>query len=256
MKVIRFSPVQHKTFLSLCLLLLAILAFSPLLSVAIDRSPLAYMDRHAENYIEKTMARSAFVFAVVRGLNGIVSVVQGTEIAVSPAGVGLNISIGEILDPINDLAERFSWVMLASTSSLGIQRILLEMGNWLGIQLLLATGLLLSAITYWKRHWGDLDLKRIAIRLIWLALAVRFFIPAIAVISDSVYTRFLADHYSEATQTLTRMRDELKTVDPALTAPHETDAQEGVLHELRHWMAESQNLMDIRSKIVLIRSKL
>jgi hypothetical protein len=250
------SPVHRKTLLSITLLLIALLALSPLLTMAIEHSPMTYLDRHAETYIEETMTRAAVTFAVVRGLNGVVSVLQGTEIAVSPAGVGLNVSIGEILDPVNDLAERFSWVMLVSTASLGIQRILLEMGNWLGIQLLLATGLVLSAVSIWKRRWGGHDLRRTAIRMLWLAMAVRFFIPGIAVVSDSVYQRFLANHYREASQTLMRIHAELKTVDSAMTPLAEDQAPEGVLQEFRRWMAETHSLMNIRSQIERIRTQL
>ena len=42
----------------------------------------------------------------------------------------------KVLDPINDLAERFSWVMLVNTASLGIQRILMEKsGQFLALEL-------------------------------------------------------------------------------------------------------------------------
>lgn len=54
------------------------------------------------------MARAAYTFALVRGLNGVIALIQGTEVVVSPAGMGLTLTVGEILDPINDLAERFS----------------------------------------------------------------------------------------------------------------------------------------------------
>ena len=71
------------------------------------------------------------------------SVIQDTEIAFSPAGVGVTLAVGEILDPINDLIERFSFVMLVSTASLGIQKILLEVGIWFGFRLLLTFSMLL-----------------------------------------------------------------------------------------------------------------
>ena len=135
--MLTISSVQRKSAVSVIALLMAILCFSSLLSSLIEKTPLAYMDQRATTYVETTMARAAYTFAIVRGLNGMISVIQGTEIAVSPAGIGLNLSVGEVLDPINDLAERFSWIMLASTASLGVQRILMEMGDWLGLRVLL-----------------------------------------------------------------------------------------------------------------------
>ena len=154
--MLTLSSVQRKSAVSVIALLMAILCFSSLLSALIEKTPLAYMDQRATTYVETTMARAAYTFAIVRGLNGMISVIQGTEIAVSPAGIGLNLSVGEVLDPINDLAERFSWIMLASTASLGVQRILMEMGDWLGLRVLLTMAMVLLAISPWKRFWVGL----------------------------------------------------------------------------------------------------
>ena len=81
-------------------------------------------------YVDTAFKRAAAGFAIARGLNGVISVAQGTEFAVQPAGVGVSFTPGEILDPVNDLVERFSWIMLLATSSLGIQKVLLSMSSW------------------------------------------------------------------------------------------------------------------------------
>ena len=52
-----------------------------------------------------------------------------------PAGVGVTLSIGELLDPFNDMVERFSWVMLLTSVSLGIQKILLIFGGKLFLKI-------------------------------------------------------------------------------------------------------------------------
>ena len=75
----------------------------------------------------------AIVLAVARTLNGVISVAQGTEVALEPGGVGVNLTVGQILDPVNDLIERFSAVMLVASSSLGLQNILLVMTGWWGV---------------------------------------------------------------------------------------------------------------------------
>jgi hypothetical protein len=83
------------------------------------------IDHTGQDYTNESFKRALITFGIARGLNGVISVAQGTEIAVQPAGVGLNFTPGQILDPINDLVEQFSWVMLASSASLGIQKVLL-----------------------------------------------------------------------------------------------------------------------------------
>ena len=58
------------------------------------------LDYHGEQYTDQALKRSLVAFAVARGLNGLISVAQEAEIAMQPAGVGLTLSPGEILDQI------------------------------------------------------------------------------------------------------------------------------------------------------------
>lgn len=254
--MLTFSPVQRKSAVTVIAVILAVLTSSSILGVLIKKTPLARLDQRAESYVEQTMARAAYTFAIVRGLNGMISMIQGTEIAVSPAGIGLTLSVGEVLDPINDLAERFSWVMLVSTISLGVQRILMEIGDWLGLRVLLTMAMILFSVSTWKRCWGFVDIQSIAVRLVMLALTVRLFIPSVALVSETIYDRFLNLHYLEATETLTRINDELKQAVPTAQEKPELPESEGTLQELRRWMTETKNLLDIRAKIDFLGAKL
>ena len=78
------------------------------------------LDRPAGRYTEAALARAMVTYGVARSLNGVISVVQETEVALSPAGVGVTLAPGQLLDPVNDLIERFSWVMLASFASCAV----------------------------------------------------------------------------------------------------------------------------------------
>jgi len=64
---------------------------------------------------------AAIIYGVARSINGVISLIQSAELG---AIVG-SIHPGELLDPINDLIERFSSVMAWSLSSLVLQKILL-----------------------------------------------------------------------------------------------------------------------------------
>ena len=78
-----------------------------------------WLDNSGRTYTEDGIKRALATYAIARGLNGVISVAQGTEVAVEPVGVGVTFTPGQILDPINDLIERFSWIVLASSVSLG-----------------------------------------------------------------------------------------------------------------------------------------
>lgn len=248
--------MQRKGAVTLIWLVVAVLASSSALGVLLEKTPLVRLDQRAASYVEKTMARAAYTFAMVRGLNGMISVIQGTEVAVSPAGIGLTLTVGEILDPINDLAERFSWVMLVSTTSLGIQRILMEMSDWLGLQVLLTAGMLLLAVSAWRRFWGSVDLQSLGVRLVMLAIVVRLLIPAVALASETIYDRFLNVQYEEATQTLMHINDELKQVDPTTANDETAPSTAGKLAKMRRWLAETQKWFDLREKIDNLGTKL
>ena len=118
--------------------------------VAIVTAALAWSgvaDGLSDDYADEAFKRALVTFAVARTLNGVISVAQGTEVAVEPGGVGVNFTVGQILDPINDLVEHFSSVMLVATSSLGLQNILLNMTSWWGVSaVLLALGAVLVAV--------------------------------------------------------------------------------------------------------------
>ena len=108
--------------LGLGLLLAALMAVTP------------FLDQRAVDNYESLFQRALVTFALARTLNGVISAVQGTEVAIQPAGVGVTLTPGQMLDPVNDLVERFSWVMLGATISLGIQQVLLEVSAWWVLQ--------------------------------------------------------------------------------------------------------------------------
>ncbi|WP_428609918.1 hypothetical protein [Sedimenticola sp.] len=157
------------------------------------------LDRIGHEQTEAGFKRALLVFAVSRGLNGVISVAQGTEVAVEPVGIGLNFKPGEILDPINDLVERFSWVMLASSASFGMQRILLDVmaSPWLTSGVIWAVLALLWVI-WWpgKRSLGGVG--QWICRLAFALLILRFSISLIAIGSERFYQAFLEPQYSES----------------------------------------------------------
>jgi hypothetical protein len=81
------------------------------------------LDQYSSETINSSTAAAGLVYATARGINALVSVLQGTELN----AVLLTFSIGEVLDPINDLIERFSTLVLFALGSLALQQILLTL---------------------------------------------------------------------------------------------------------------------------------
>lgn len=129
-----------------------------------------------------------------------ISVAQGTEVAIQPAGVGVNFTPGQILDPVNDLVERFSWIMMLASSSLGIQKVLLSMSAWKGLLIaVVLTGLLLLLSLVWRKLGG---VRWLFQRLFLFVLLLRFMMPVFIVANDWMYRTFLEGDYIEAAASL------------------------------------------------------
>lgn len=82
------------------------------------------LNEYSYEYIKESLSEAGIAYASARGINALVSMLQSTEIGIS-FGVSGTLSIGEILDPLNDLIERFSDVISLVIGSLMLQRIIL-----------------------------------------------------------------------------------------------------------------------------------
>jgi hypothetical protein len=104
-----FSPTKADIAWLLALCALPVLAWT------------GALDALSGQYLDGSLKSAGLVYATARGINALVSLLQGTELDL----VLVTFSVGEVLDPINDLIERFSTVVLFAIGSLALQHILL-----------------------------------------------------------------------------------------------------------------------------------
>lgn len=211
---------------------------------ALALAVLGTADRAGFDYTEQGLRRALVTFAVARSLNGVISVAQGTEVAVEPAGVGVNFAPGQILDPINDLIEQFSWVMLASATSLGLQRLLIEVfaTPFFTYGLALVGGALLTSL--WWPRWRDARVTTLAMRLTLLLVLVRFAVPLAAMVSEGVYALFLAERYEASTQAIEQAATRIGNVNGA-TARNVEPPPSSVSDVLKHWYRSAVAVADV-----------
>lgn len=208
------------------------------------------LDRIGHEQTEAGFKRALLVFAVSRGLNGVISVAQGTEVAVEPVGIGLNFKPGEILDPINDLVERFSWVMLASSASFGIQRVLLDVmaSPWLTYTTVGAVLALLLVL--WQpggRRLGAVG--RLVCRLALVLLILRFSIILIAIGGERFYQAFLEPQYSESREQLERAAGNLGEVNSELQPNLPPTGDESLLDQARRVYNSAAKAVDVDARM-------
>ena len=168
------------------------------------------LDRIAAAEAENSLNRVVVAFALSRTLNGLISVAQGTEIALQPAGVGVTLSAGEILDPLNDLIERFSLLALAASVSLGTQLLLAELLSqfWLNLAL---TGLVAAYLLAELLSAPPLT-RQILARITTLALFLRLVVAIVMFTANWLGNLSLADRHATAVAQLADTQQELRAL--------------------------------------------
>ena len=222
--------------------------------IAIVASALAFSglaDETSSDYADAAFKRALVTFAVARTLNGVISVAQGTEVAVEPGGVGVNFTVGQILDPINDLVEQFSSVMLVATSSLGLQNVLLNITGWWGLTaLLVAAALALVAVQWWPLAPTS-KVATTATRVFLVTLFLRFAIPVLVVGTNLVFDTFLAAEQDAATAALQSTSSEIEEM--SREQPSAAAADETLLDKLGSMIDESMESLNVAERIDRLR---
>jgi len=205
------------------------------------------LDDLGRDYTEQGLKRALVTYGIARGLNGIISVAQGTELAVEPVGVGVTFTPGQILDPVNDLVERFSWIVLAAGTSLGMQRIFLSMTSSIGVSIALSLMLLLALLMLWKSDYLHAKVKLWIPRLVLVLLIIRFGIPLIALANEAVYRLFLEPTYVASMQGLESTSDNIEKV--SQTPGASPAQQQGVLDRMSSMWQSTTNALDIKAQL-------
>ncbi len=84
------------------------------------------VDSFTEKYFNEAITKAGVSYATVRVINASVSILKGSDLELEPAGIGLSIAVGEVLDPIDDMTERVSDILVTSLASLGVTKIVYE----------------------------------------------------------------------------------------------------------------------------------
>jgi len=176
------------------------------------------MEQESLTYLDETMHKAGAAFLIARALNATLSVMQ--SFTITPF-IG-ELSLGEVLDPINDLVERFSLIMLLVTVAIGIQKLLMEIGISVNLTYVILLALFLILFSLFSRtKISKHRLRLIAYKLLLLVLLVRFAIPVTGLIGSHISSVFLADKRDVAMQRIEMSKEKFSeiTVQEVATSP-------------------------------------
>jgi hypothetical protein len=223
-------------------------------------SSITSVDRYAEREYEALFQRAFVTFALARTLNGLISAVQGTELALQPAGVGVTLTPGEILDPVNDLVERFSWIMLGATISLGIQQVLLDVGQWWGVRVavaLLGLGWLFVRLRRQAAAGESRSgIERVLLQALIIMVFIRFAVPVAIIANEGLYELFLEGRYVESAAVIESAGEQLeRSVEQAGGTDASGGEELGWLDSLGRSLSGTREALDFNQQLERIQAR-
>ncbi len=206
-------------------------------------------DRLGHAYVDQGLKRALITFGVARTLNGVIAVIKSTELAIQPAGVGVRFAPAAVLEPINDLIERFSWVMLASSTSLGLQKVVISILAWPGLTaLIIVLGLVTLGLLWTSRGVPPSWLAR-AGKALAILLIIRLAVPVFAVASEMIYAAFLQPEYESALTSLRHASLQLEEIGALAQPAAVPDSPESLLERARSWLSSATDSLRLPERV-------
>jgi hypothetical protein len=211
------------------------IALSMVVALMVACSWFVPLESVANQQVDAGLKRALISFATARALNAVISVVQGTEVAVQPAGVGINFAPGQILDPVNDLVEQFAQLMLIASVAFGVEKVLISMGAHWAISLLLTVTGIAWAYAYLRHRASPAWLTRVLVIL----LMTRFAMPLVIIGSDQLFREFLAADYQASQQVIEVASGQITKLNAAVTSPPE---EQGMVDKIAGWVSRNADI--------------
>ncbi len=233
-----------KIFISLILIIL--LAFS--INIELDESAMRLHD--------EAFDRAMIAFGLAKGLNAVISLIQGTELSFAPVGIGLSLSVGEVLDPFNDMVERFSWVMLFASVSLGVQKLLLILSSKLFLQVALALSIAFSLLIIWMKKAQNSTLISISLKMLLLLLLLRFSAILFVYSSGFFYNTVLQSEYQNASIVVLDTKNKLENIQSSNKNIVATKQDASFMEKFRSSSSELVESLNLSKKLAKVEQNI
>ena len=170
------------------------------------------VDADAIEIYNQTFDRAVYSFALAKGLNAIISVLQSSEVNFSLFVAGGTIGVGQILDPVNDLVERFSMIMLISSVSLGLQHLLLLLAKSTFLKLALLVSSFAVLLALWFKRLESSKAFVFFMRLVVLFIVLRFAAVSFVYANQFLYEQIYAKQYESSSQYISEYKSNLEVL--------------------------------------------
>ena len=161
------------------------------------------LDSTADTYFRDSISKAGASYGVCRVINATVSIIKESSVELEPAGVGLSLAVGQAVDPINDMVERLSDVLVMSITSLGVQKLTYEICLTLAPQVLAFFLIVFSLLTLFESD-RIFKLRRLILSILIIISIARFCLPLSSMANQFLQNHFFEQNIAEANSELAR----------------------------------------------------
>ncbi|WP_300465296.1 hypothetical protein [Desulfobacula sp.] len=169
---------------------------------------LPYLDQQADTYFAEAITKAGLAYSVCRVVNASVSVIKESQIHIEPAGLGVSLAAGQALDPLDDMTERASDILVTAIVSLGIQKIAYELSAAFA-PVLIAIFLIAFVMATMLKSVRAKTIREIILKSIVLIAVARLCLPTSSIISSYLNGNYFSPE-------ITRVKDELAMSSPVM----------------------------------------
>ena len=243
----RFVPYLPEIIKSiLIVIVICCILVKPVRDISFDSYSLTSVDEKCMEYLDQTLLRVTIAYGLCRATNAAVSFLQEIDVGFEAIGT-ITLNPFEFLDPLNDLVERFSWILLAAMASIGIQEFLIRFIPDLIINFVLLPGLVMWLTGLWTNKYLKMNLVSIGRQFVLLVVILRFIIPTEVAINNWIYEYHLKNKYDQSINHIQIKVEEIKEKSPVeelLIADSEEEQNQqknGTWSKIKNSLAQTQN---------------
>ncbi|MGI5307975.1 hypothetical protein [Rheinheimera sp. WS51] len=213
LKRVAKTPGQRLLLLLLVLALFSTAIYSGLLQQRLINPLLAPLDNQAHSALKQSLMLSSASFATARLIDRGIAFVSEAEVGVGVASV----KPGQLLKPLQDMAVRYSDLMVVAMTSVGIQLFLLEFGKVAALPLF-GSGIIVTALALLlgPKAWQQSGLFLLR-AFIALLLIIRIGIP-VAAFSVAALSNWVLEPQRVAAQAALSGSTATLSIEPAMPA--------------------------------------
>ncbi len=223
---------NNKWFKSVVILVIFAIAMSQLLEKTL-----------VWNYQEDSITGAFTIYGIARALNAAISMLQGTDISV----VVVSVSVGELLDPINDLIERFSWIVMMAIASLGIQKVLLSVVVSKAANLLIGAVVAGYLAALWYKPFAKY--RNVSFKAICILFFIRFSLSMVFICNYALDVYYFSDQKNTAQAALVETQTVIED-NAVLAAENNANESDSFLDKVKKTFSETkEGFSSVQNKV-------